>query len=402
MNLSFGEYFRTLIEERSIAKTDVCRELNISRPYLYSVLADEKTLTSEKQFAAVQLLKLDDDSRNRFFDLAARDRGEVPADIVELLADAGTRREIRARYGFSSLPSDNIADSDSRKEPRPVKSTAKRLTVPCCYQGGKQRVSEEIVNAVFEKVPTINDDTQFFDICCGSGAYTIELLNRGVSPDRITMLDVSSWGAFWSCIGNGLFQMSIFDKYLDAVPQDKASVKEHMTFLSEQDALIDEPYKYVLLQACSFGGKQIWRNGSIWKNAFFRSYWEPTPTSVRKSPANPMQPGPETLRARIKSLIDAGRGLTCINEDVTVLFDIAIPDNSVIYIDPPYRGTTGYAFGFDLDSFVLSLKERTSAPVFVSEGMALSDDAIRLSFGGAKGGISGNKRGKHEEWLSRV
>ena len=402
MDLSFGKYFRTLIEERSIAKTNVCRELNISRPYLYSVFTDEKTLTSEKQFAAAQLLKLDDDSRSRFFDLAARDRGEVPADIVELLADAETRREIRTRYGFLGLPSEKKADFDLRKKPKSAKSTTKQLMVPCCYQGGKQRVSKEIVSTVFDKVSTIDDDTQFFDICCGSGAYTIELLNRGVSPDRITMLDVSSWGAFWSCIGNGLFQISIFDKYLDAVPSDKASVKEHMIILSEQDALIDEPYKYILLQASSFGGKQIWRNGSVWKNAFFRSYWEPTPTSVRKSPANPMQPGPETLRARIVNLVDAGRGLTCINEDVTSLFNITIPENSIIYIDPPYRGTTGYAFGFDLDGFVLSLKERTSAPIFVSEGMALSDEAIRLSFGGAKGGISGNKRGKHEEWLSRV
>jgi glutamate dehydrogenase/leucine dehydrogenase len=31
----------------------------------------------------------------------------------------------------------------------------------------------------------------------------------------------------------------------------------------------------------------------------------------------------------------------------------------------------------------------------------MNDDALMLTFGGAKGGISGSKKGKHQEWLSR-
>jgi hypothetical protein len=39
--------------------------------------------------------------------------------------------------------------------------------------------------------------------------------------------------------------------------------------------------------------------------------------------------------------------------------------------------------------------------LFVSEGVPLSDNALMLTFGGAKGGISGIRKGKHQEWLSR-
>ena len=73
----------------------------------------------------------------------------------------------------------------------------------------------------------------------------------------------------------------------------------------------------------------------------------------------------------------------------------------LIYIDPPYKGTTGYAFGFDVTAFAASYRAVNPGPLFVSEGVPLTDDALMLAFGGAKGGISGTKKGKHQEWLSR-
>ena len=63
-----------------------------------------------------------------------------------------------------------------------------QLAPPCTYQGGKQRVSKEIIDYIFNSVP-VNKNTKFFDLCCGSGAITIELLNRGIKPKNITMLD---------------------------------------------------------------------------------------------------------------------------------------------------------------------------------------------------------------------
>lgn len=277
-------------------------------------------------------------------------------------------------------------------------STNAKLRVPCAYQGGKQRIAKQIVDVLLSQ--SSGEDAHYYDLCCGSGAISVELVNRGIAASNITMLDKSSWGVFWQAIGSGTFDMIVFDELLTGIPADKRLVKTHMTALSAKP-IHHEAELYPVLQACSFGGKQIWANGSHWENAFFRDYWEPTATSVRRSPANPMQPSPAELKRRITALARQMRGVNCIHDDIETILDSPIPANAIVYMDPPYRGTTGYAFGFDVNNFITRFRQQHQAPLLVSEGIALSDDSIQLVFGGAKGGISGVRVGKHQEWLSR-
>lgn len=274
-----------------------------------------------------------------------------------------------------------------------------RMRVPCTYQGGKQRVASQIVDILLDAAT--GPDSRFYDLCCGSAAVSIELVNRGVDPSRISMLDLSSWGSFWSAVGSGTFNMDAFDQLLAELPRDKRDIKTHMSALSALPVRDHEVELYPVLQACSFGGKQIWRNGERWENAFFRDYWEPTATSIRRSPANPMQPSPAELRHRVDALVKGMRGVTCLNIDIMTVLSDPFPNNAVVYVDPPYQGATGYAFDFDMTSFVARFREVNRAPLFVSEGIPLTDDALMLTFGGAKGGISGMRKGKHQEWLSR-
>lgn len=273
------------------------------------------------------------------------------------------------------------------------------LRAPCAYQGGKQRVAAQIVDLLLDAAPS--PDCRFYDLCCGSGAVSIELVNRGVDPSRIWMLDISSWGFFWSAIGSGSFRMGTFDQYLTELPDNKNNIKAHMSTIASRPIGGDEAELYPILQACSFGGKQIWRRGDSWANACFRNYWEPTATSIRRSPANPMQPSPSELRRRISALTQGMRGVTCLNVDIMKLLDSNLPSDAVFYVDPPYQSTTGYAFGFDLVAFIDQFRRSNRGPLFVSEGVPLKEDALLLTFGGAKGGISGVRKGKHEEWLCR-
>ena len=274
-----------------------------------------------------------------------------------------------------------------------------KMRVPCAYQGGKQRVASQIVDLLLEAAPGPN--SRFYDLCCGSGAVSIELVNRGIDPSRIWMLDISSWGAFWSAIGSGTFNLDVFDRFLSELPNDKRDFKAHMLSLSALPVGDHEVELYPLLQACSFGGKQIWRNGERWVNACFRDYWEPTTTSIRRSPANPMQPSSTELRRRISALMTGMKGVTCLNMDIMTLLNDPLPSNAVVYIDPPYQSTTKYAFSFDLTSFINHFREVNQAPLFISEGIPLNDNALMLNFGGANGGISGIRKVKHQEWLSR-
>ncbi|PNC52327.1 hypothetical protein CXU06_11520 [Akkermansia muciniphila] len=275
-----------------------------------------------------------------------------------------------------------------------------RMRVPCAYQGGKQRVAAQIADILL--LAAQSPTTFFYDLCCGSAAVSIELVNRGISPSQICMLDISSWGAFWSAIGSGSFDTDIFSQYLSGLPQDKHKFKSHLTALSALPIGEHEAELYPILQANSFGGKQIWRQGNHWLNACFRDYWEPTATSVRRSPANPMQPSPCELQRRIDMLSKGMRGITCFRQDIMSLLDTKIPDNAVVYVDPPYQNTTGYAFSFDVNAFINRFLEiNHGTPLYVSEGAPLSTDAVKLSFGGANGGISGARKEKHQEWLSK-
>lgn len=275
------------------------------------------------------------------------------------------------------------------------------LRVACSYQGGKQRVAGEIVDKLLEPSLSNNQDTKFYDLCCGSGAITIELISRGIQPSHITMLDLSPWGAFWDAVGRKAFDMARFAELIDSVPSDKRLVKSFLTDLAKMPVGEDEAMVYPLLQAGSFGGKQIWNANGRWQNAFFRDYWEPTPNSIRRSPANPLQPSAKNLYRRVERIVEDCAGLECLRTDVSSVSELVLSRDSVVYIDPPYRNSTGYGFGFDLDTFIGAFRVSHDAPLFVSEGRPLTTDSTRLAFDGAKGGISGSKSGKHEEWLTR-
>lgn len=242
------------------------------------------------------------------------------------------------------------------------------LVSPCSYQGGKQRVAKEIVDYILNTT-FLSKDTKFYDLCCGSGAVTVELLNRGVPPENITMCDKSSWGVFWKSIGEGIFDLNKFYKYSKAVPRDKSLIQAHIKELSKTNADVDEEYKYILLQASSFGGKQICKKDGKWQSPSFRNFWQPTETSNRRSVVNPMMPMIDELEKRVKILVDNCKGLTCHHKDIYEMLDIIENDKSdkVIYIDPPYTNTSGYAFSFDYSDFLSKLFDVTVAHIFVSE-----------------------------------
>lgn len=274
------------------------------------------------------------------------------------------------------------------------------LRVPCTYQGGKQRLAKAIVDVIFAD-HNIGDSTKFYDLCCGSGAISIELVNRGICPQNITMLDVSSWGAFWYSVGCGTFDMEYFNNILLGLPNEKREYKTHLERLVSSSSRMHEAELYPILQANSFGGKQITNKDGRWDNACFRDYWEPTENSIRRSPANPMQPSPAELKRRITAIVRNMLGVNGIRGDIMSFFSFDVPTDSIVYVDPPYMNTTGYSYMFNITEFIQKYQSTFKSPLYVSENVALGKDAIKLQLHGANGGITGSRRSKHEEWLSR-
>lgn len=259
--------------------------------------------------------------------------------------------------------------------------------IPCAYQGGKVKIANAILSHIH-----IREDDLFYDLCCGSGAVSLALVNLGFPAKNIIMLDSSLWGRFWGMIGNGTFQLDVFKGYLDAIPKDRSKIKDHMSWLYKQPAYMDQVYIYLILQAGSFGSQAIWLENKQWKNGSFRSFWQPTPTSNRRSAVNPMMPMPDTMYNRVAKLCEGLQGITAIHGDI---WSIKPRTDSVVYIDPPYANTAGYGYTFDVLSYIKSL----DTPVWVSEyesGGMYTYEVGKQN----KGGMSGRRTSKHIERLN--
>ena len=277
-----------------------------------------------------------------------------------------------------------------------------KLIVPCSYQGGKQRLAKQIVDIILTN-KDINKNTKFYDLCCGSGAISLELINRGINPKYIIMVDKSPWGVFWEKIGNGTFDINLFENYINDIPKDITKIKDYAKNMLKEPSnnilLDDMVYKFLILQSCAFGGTATWVENNKWKKAGgLRNYWLPTEKSNRKSPVNPMMPMPNSLFNRVKMISNKAYGVTGKYCDVE---DIDIEKNSIVYIDPPYKGTQDYGFNFNYDKFIDRYKGFTD--IYISEGFSMnnSNEHILLSQGRSKGNINGNlKKKPTEEWLN--
>lgn len=259
------------------------------------------------------------------------------------------------------------------------------------YQGGKQKYAKRIISH-------ISPEGKFIDCCSGSGAITLELLAQGYNPADITMIDAGCMAKVFKKLVEGELDIGKMKELVLPVKQDIKTCHQYLKQLTE------EPFSeelYLILQAGSFGGKQVhYVDG--WKHAGFRSHWLPTATSSRKSPVNPMMPMPDTLILRAEMLQQQlqGSGLTVLDVDLNE-FDIRVLDaSSVLYIDPPYKNTTAYHNSFAYDHVVAEAVDHFDE-VWVSEYFPLSNTYFTFGQSG-KGGVSGSSNKKKIEHLSKL
>lgn len=288
-----------------------------------------------------------------------------------------------------------------------------KLVPPVTYQGGKIRLAEQIVNCIFGKA-VVRDDVHFVDLCCGTGAVALEVINHwGIPPENVTLLDSGPWGLFWKSVADGTFSMEKFSELIKSIPTDKFMIKGWMEELATQPVGDDAPYIYLVLQAASFGGKVVRMDRLRWRTLSFRDYWQPTETSVRRHPVNPMLPMPETIYSRVGEICDRLSGrITAYHMDVALYPPASSPANSsadqvgsvsgaIIYIDPPYENTTGYEHSFDVMTEARRLTDLGNV-VWVSESKPLTSTAFQLVKRKGKGSLNGGSGDNTsvDEWLS--
>lgn len=264
-------------------------------------------------------------------------------------------------------------------------SVVKKLVPPCAYQGGKQRLSSQILDIIEQR----EQDFVLYDLCCGSGAVSLEAVNRGYN---VVMIDKGPYGAVWDKISKGEFDLNIFEEEIKKLPKIE-EVQGYLKDLSikpvDKDLFV---YHYLLLQSGAFGSKQIWVENDKWCNNTFRNYWLPTENSNRRSPVNPMMPMANTLYSRILDILTYGQEkIIGYNIDIFDSIELINKDTrkKVIYIDPPYKNTTGYLGNFDIFEVIKLLSDEN---LYISEGFVFdisNCESIVLSEGRKKGNVSG-------------
>ena len=100
-------------------------------------------------------------------------------------------------------------------------------------------------------------------------------------------------------------------------------------------------------------------------------------------------PMPETLYQRVKNIVEQKEFITGYQKDITDFIDSYDFTDCIVYLDPPYKDTTGYLDSFDILAVIDKLKGRV--PLFVSYNENLTEDTIEFGKR-TKGNINGVKK----------
>lgn len=85
---AFGNFLREMIKQTGISQSAFYSAVEITKPYFYDILSGKvNPPPPDVQYKMLENLNLVEQQRNKFLNLAAEGRGEVPADIAKLIAE---------------------------------------------------------------------------------------------------------------------------------------------------------------------------------------------------------------------------------------------------------------------------------------------------------------------------
>lgn len=231
----------------------------------------------------------------------------------------------------------------------------KNLGMP--YQGSKNRVAEQIVAAL---PPAEN----FVDLFFGGGAVTHAAMLSGKYANFLAN-DLRKTPQAWNRCAEG-----------DIGDLDRFVGREE--FMETDDMLIKMVWSFgadCRTYACSGINETIFRlvMGSNFEERY--SAWRRLLKEIQGREGNLYTVRPACTLRWLLSL-KGNRQVTPSNLDYR---EVPIPENSVVYCDPPYEGTTGYGNKFDHAAFWEWARSR-EFPVFVSERSAPEDFAAVLEY----------------------
>lgn len=103
-NRRFCDLLAQMIKKANMTNVKFYTELRIKKPYFYDILSGKvNPPPPDRQFAMLKLLNPTDEDATLFFDLAAKERDEVPADIAKKIKDESLKKQLRRNINYKEL-----------------------------------------------------------------------------------------------------------------------------------------------------------------------------------------------------------------------------------------------------------------------------------------------------------
>ena len=267
----------------------------------------------------------------------------------------------------------------------------------------------------------------FFDLCCGTGALTLRLLDpnaepfpmtgckrdyapalldllgiRGQRPDRIVMVDAGPWGDFWQTVAQVGRGAEVAEYVQDVVGAAGAGAAVFEHFAKAEPVPSDPVARaavFACLQVANARGRAVQVDGDAWVT---HGYAHLSDLAREKGFGERLRP--HRVAERIRTLAGIDWPPTVVHAADLRTIDLDPREGDVVAMDPPYDRTLGYG-DRDLDRGEVLYQARMlaarGAVVGICEGEPLKAD-LPGWYAAAVAGSSWRARtmGDTTEWLT--
>lgn len=113
---SFGDMLKHMIKLSEMSQICFYTELGITKPYFYDILSGKVNPPPPKvQFKMANILNLSNKQREIFFEKAANERNELPADIMYFIKDNPDVMQMIRKKMIYSINNENGGKKDDIK-----------------------------------------------------------------------------------------------------------------------------------------------------------------------------------------------------------------------------------------------------------------------------------------------
>ena len=251
---------------------------------------------------------------------------------------------------------------------------AKRSSVP--YQGSKWRLRNAIAEAMMIKEP----------------------------PSAVELSDIGPWGitaaalldpVIRECVMVELEEMSEADPYLIYEQTNKSR--------ADPSNIVMYAAQHLFLQRLAFSGKAVTDKSGFWSSPGFNKTSAYGKQATDKfGEIRPMVPSMIEAIKSYDTLLHPGQIIGSKKCATASPYQSYFSGKTIVYIDPPYRSTTGYSTKFGRESVVNLAKSwsEKGASVYVSESEPIKElcwPSVCLT---KKKSDGSPFKGKHSEWLT--